>query len=73
VDAADYVVWRKNDGPQEQYNTWRTNFGRTVGGGSDSSATVPEPATALLFVLGGSYRMLQNYSDLSYAFQTHRA
>ena len=27
VDAADYSVWRKNDGSQEGYDTWRANFG----------------------------------------------
>jgi hypothetical protein len=40
VDAADYVVWRKNDGMQSGYNSWRTNFGRTVGAGL---ATQPGP------------------------------
>ena len=29
VDAADYVVWRKTDGTQAEYNTWRTHFGQT--------------------------------------------
>ncbi len=47
VDAADYVVWRKNPagfgGDPAGYNTWRTNFGRTSGSGSASA--VPEPAT----------------------------
>jgi hypothetical protein len=42
VDAADYVVWRKSDGTQDGYNTWRTNFGRTAGGGAMSMAAVPE-------------------------------
>jgi hypothetical protein len=47
VDAADYVVWRKNDGSQNGYNTWRTNFGRTSGGGASlaGAASVPEPAS----------------------------
>jgi hypothetical protein len=47
VDAADYVVRRKTDGAQEGYYTWRTNFGRTVGGGAVSNATVPEPTTTI--------------------------
>jgi hypothetical protein len=48
VDAADYVVWRKNAGtvnilPNDpnggtigtaQYNTWRTNFGQPSGSGA---------------------------------------
>lgn len=53
VDAADYVRWRKADGTQTGYDTWRTNFARTPGGGTAaSSATVPEPLAALLLVLG---------------------
>jgi hypothetical protein len=48
VDAADYVVWRKNDGTQPGYDLWRTNFGRTAGSGSTgatpSPAAIPEPA-----------------------------
>jgi T5SS/PEP-CTERM-associated repeat protein len=49
VDAADYVVWRKNDGPPTGYITWRDNFGRTAGSGSGVTvyATIPEPATAV--------------------------
>jgi hypothetical protein len=43
VDAADYVVWRENDGGQPGYDAWRTNFGRTAGSGSGSSTAVPEP------------------------------
>ena len=39
VDAADYVVWRKNDGTPAGYNEWRTNFGQP--GGSGSGATAP--------------------------------
>jgi hypothetical protein len=53
VNAADYVVWRKNPGAfggdPAGYNTWRTNFGRTSGSGSaNSGAAVPEPASAIL-------------------------
>jgi hypothetical protein len=50
VDAADYVVWRKNNGSQEGYDTWRTNFGRTSGSGSGAlaGAAVPEPAALAL-------------------------
>jgi hypothetical protein len=55
VDAADYVVWRKNGiNGQQGYNDWRTNFGRTTGsGGALTSAAVPEPASiACLWVAG---------------------
>ncbi len=56
VDAADYVVWRKNPagfgGDPAGYNTWRTNFGRTAGAGSGLGAgAVPEPASCLMAVL----------------------
>ena len=56
VDAADYVVWRKNDGTQQGYETWRANFGATAGigsaGGSPSQSAVPEPTTMTLVLLG---------------------
>jgi hypothetical protein len=54
VDAADYVVWRKTDGSQEGYDTWRAHFGETAGSGSGATASanaaVPEP-TALGLLL----------------------
>jgi autotransporter-associated beta strand protein len=57
VDAADYVVWRKNEGttntlPNDpiggtigsaQFDQWRANFGDTLGSGS-SSGSAPETA-----------------------------
>jgi hypothetical protein len=55
VDAADYVVWRKNVGTQDGYDSWRANFGRITGGGAMSNKTAPEPATAMLFVLGTAF------------------
>ena len=53
VDAADYVLWRKNDGSLEEYNTWRANFGNTAMGAANAAsiATVPEPNAWLLTVL----------------------
>jgi hypothetical protein len=57
VDAADYVVWRKNPGAfggdPGGYNTWRTNFGRTGGSGAAlvGAAGVPEPMTCSLACL----------------------
>jgi T5SS/PEP-CTERM-associated repeat protein len=58
VDAADYVVWRKNPGgfPADAYTTWRSNYGRPPGSGSGSAAgiqaAVPEPASAWLLIIG---------------------
>ena len=50
VDAADYVVWRKNNLGMEQFNLWRANFGMTGGGGASSGLgganAVPEPVFA---------------------------
>jgi arylsulfatase A-like enzyme len=60
IDAADYIVWRKNGGSPEQYDLWRANFGATAGSGSglhldpSGSANVPEPAAALLLLFGTS-------------------
>jgi hypothetical protein len=58
VNAADYAAWRKGVGvapTQENYNLWRANFGQPAGGGSggSSNATVPEPATAVMFIAAG--------------------
>ncbi len=60
VDAADYVVWRKTDGTQAGYDTWRMHFGETVGSGAggfgqptgESSALIPEPATGNMALAG---------------------
>ena len=66
VDAGDYVVWRNNEAttnplPNDpiggivglsHYNQWRTHFGQTAGSGTASNAAVPEPARALLLLMG---------------------
>jgi hypothetical protein len=66
VDAADYIVWRKNldtnfnmpndttpqDVGPEDYDIWRENFGATSGGPA-AAANVPEPAACFLFSIGG--------------------
>jgi hypothetical protein len=66
VDAADYVTWRKNEvsnlplpndgGAADQaarFTLWRANFGNSPGSGSGlTNAAVPEPAAALLMLLG---------------------
>jgi formylglycine-generating enzyme len=66
VDAADYVVWRANQGTTDalandpiggtigtaQYNQWRAHFGQTAGSGTGAIVidAVPEPATAVLLM-----------------------
>ena len=67
VDAADYVVWRKNNNtattlPNDStpgtspadYTVWRSHFGQPPGSGSGAiaNAAVPEPATFLLLMFG---------------------
>jgi hypothetical protein len=57
VDAADYVLWRKNPanfGGAAGYNVWRTHFGQTAGSGSgvNANAAVPEPSTLFLLIVG---------------------
>jgi T5SS/PEP-CTERM-associated repeat protein len=64
VDAADYVVWRKTDGTQQGYDTWRTHFGQTAGSGAGANLApgespgakyaIPEPATVWLLVFAGA-------------------
>jgi hypothetical protein len=57
VDAADYIVWRQNNGSQAEYTTWRNNFGQFMSmtaaafSGSSTSVAVPEPASLILLVL----------------------
>jgi hypothetical protein len=56
VDAADYVLWRKNPGAfggPTGYTTWRSNFGPATGSGSgglESGGAVPEPATSAIIL-----------------------
>jgi beta-glucanase (GH16 family) len=52
VDAADYVVWRKNNMSPADYNLWRTNFGRTSGGGAGGNSAVPELGSGILILIG---------------------
>jgi hypothetical protein len=61
VDSADYVVWRKGFGTiytQDDYELWRTQFGRTPGSGAGSglgdATTVPEPAAIGLSIVAAS-------------------
>jgi len=51
VDAADYVLWRKNDiDGQAGYNTWRANFGAQAGTGSAVGFAVPEPVSLAILL-----------------------
>jgi hypothetical protein len=69
VDAADYVVWRNNEGTttslpndngiggtvgQAHYDLWRAHFGQSAGSGTISNATLPEPASGLLLILAAT-------------------
>jgi hypothetical protein len=60
VDAADYVVWRKNPAgfDANAYDIWRANFGLPAGSGAAFKAgAVPEPSAVALagFVLIGMF------------------
>jgi hypothetical protein len=55
VDAADYVLWRKNPdafGGPGGYGTWRADFGKPPGSGSAVGGpdNVPEPASGWLLL-----------------------
>jgi fibronectin-binding autotransporter adhesin len=54
VNAADYVSWRKNDGTDAGYQSFRHNFNFPISpaGSSLEGASVPEPGTLLLTVAG---------------------
>jgi hypothetical protein len=69
VDAADYVVWRKNPagfgGNPAGYNTWRENFGKSAAGSGSALAgasSVPEPSSfsiALCIALFGVVKCMR--------------
>jgi autotransporter-associated beta strand protein len=53
VNAADYVVWRKNPAgfPANAYDVWRASFGNPPGSGSGlDGAAVPEPGAAVIAI-----------------------
>jgi hypothetical protein len=68
VDAADYTVWRDSLGltgnnlaadgngngviDAGDYDVWMAHFGDHAGSGSGSAATVPEPATLAIALIG---------------------
>jgi hypothetical protein len=53
VDAADYVVWRKQFGSTHTsaYNVWRSNFGAKSAGETLQLSSLPELSTCKLFFL----------------------
>jgi hypothetical protein len=60
VDAADYVMWRKNGGTTDDYALWQETFGEPTGGGSSSTTSVPEPASRLVLMLCASMLAAMN-------------
>jgi hypothetical protein len=74
VDVADYVMWRKIGTPTG-YNTWRANFGQPTGSGADASAhaTVPEPASTWLLIIGAIVGVWRERQIASRAPSTLRA
>jgi hypothetical protein len=54
VDGAVYVAWRNNPGgiyTQDDYTTWRANFGQSFSFGNGPGATVVSPKNASDFPL----------------------
>jgi len=56
IDGNDFLVWQRGGSPNGaivgDLNEWETNFGTTSGAGL---ASVPEPSTGLLFLMGASW------------------
>jgi hypothetical protein len=71
VDAADYVVWRKNPGgiyTPDDYNTWRAHFGETIGSGAGAgfaNSNVPEPTGWLMLLFGIATMFCRRCGDVS--------
>jgi hypothetical protein len=67
VDAADYVLWRKNVGSQPAYELWRAKFGEFVSPAaemlpSNSTNDAPEPVTYVwLSGMAPLFRRWRNY------------
>ncbi|MCC7476685.1 MAG: hypothetical protein IT425_14950 [Pirellulales bacterium] len=67
VDAADYVVWRKNDGTSAAYAEWRANFGSStvVGSAVNTSAAVPETSSIFLLLIAAGASMTRTNARMS--------
>jgi hypothetical protein len=79
VNAADYVVWRDNEGTTNtlandpiggkigpaHYDQWRARFGQTAsnGAGADVNAPVPEPTSILLMALAAAWWLCEAGPD----------
>ncbi len=50
VDGADFLKWQRDSGDAAELALWETNFGTTAA--AAAVASVPEPATGLLLVVG---------------------
>jgi hypothetical protein len=53
IDAADYVVWRKGESPDDTeagYEAWKSHFGEP-GAGAGGGGAVPEPAACGLLAI----------------------
>jgi hypothetical protein len=76
VDAADYVVWRKNldtnnELPNDNdlgvpittahYDLWRQNYGNTPPPGSGSASAVPEPGYFAFLLIAGACCWLRRH------------
>jgi hypothetical protein len=70
VDAADFVIWRKDPnahgGDPAGYTTWRTNFNRPASGaasgsavGAGTAAAIPEPASLVLAAVAATIGSLR--------------
>jgi hypothetical protein len=75
VDAGDYIVWRKtlgqiggplaadgnNNGQIDigDFTVWRSHFGQPGGSGNSAGASVPEPGSGLLLLLGAVLAILR--------------
>jgi hypothetical protein len=68
VDAADYVLWRKDpptyNGDPDGYIIWRQNFGSIASGsGISSTAAIPEPKILPLLSIPVFFLMIVNKRD----------
>ena len=51
VDAADYIVWRKQNGTPTGYTAWRSHFGQTAGSGCGRPCECRRARTVTLVLL----------------------